>query len=374
MRKIANILLLLLLALSTNLQAQDNTYGNSMTRGTAGVGWIPNFQNYRQEAEYYFQSTPTQVSQIRIGYQYGLGYLPLLVMRQYRLIEKHASAFGLGDVRVVWTKFPSGDASFSAMQSGFLDFAAGGVTPLLKQWDQTNTPDQPVDGIKGVAALSEMPLLLNAVDPSIKSIKDFKPGQKIALPSKKDSQQAIVLRMAAAKAFGDENYRQLDDLMVDMSHPAGMRALLAMPNEIDAQFTSAPYQYQELARKGVRTVLNSEDVVGSNSTFTVLWGSGLFVDKNSRTTAAVVAALYEAMEIIHKRPKDAAQTYMVQVKTPLDEEQLTRIISRPEVHYELTPKNVMQYARFMHKTGQIKQLPSSWKELFFPMVHDAKGS
>jgi NitT/TauT family transport system substrate-binding protein len=34
----------------------------------------------------------------------------------------------------------------------------------------------------------------------------------------------------------------------------------------------------------------------------------------------------------------------------------------------------MKYVSFMHKVGLIKTPPSSWKDLFFPEVHQLQGS
>jgi NitT/TauT family transport system substrate-binding protein len=34
----------------------------------------------------------------------------------------------------------------------------------------------------------------------------------------------------------------------------------------------------------------------------------------------------------------------------------------------------MVYAEFLHKIGRLKNKPASWKDLFFPEIHDLKGS
>jgi NitT/TauT family transport system substrate-binding protein len=34
----------------------------------------------------------------------------------------------------------------------------------------------------------------------------------------------------------------------------------------------------------------------------------------------------------------------------------------------------MKYADFLYKSGTIKQRPNSWKDLFFPEIHDLSGS
>ena len=50
---------------------------------------------------------------------------------------------------------------------------------------------------------------------------------KIAIPSVKISTQAIMLQIAAAKAFGDANYAKLDPLTISLSHPGETNASLS---------------------------------------------------------------------------------------------------------------------------------------------------
>ena len=49
------------------------------------------------------------------------------------------------------------------------------------------------------------------------------------------------------------------------------------------------------------------------------------------------------------------------------------MISAPNYMYTLMPQKVGKTADFMHKIGAIKNKPSSWKDLFFPEVHNLPG-
>ncbi|HWD34611.1 MAG TPA: ABC transporter substrate-binding protein, partial [Casimicrobiaceae bacterium] len=48
-----------------------------------------------------------EMSEIHVSRQYGISYLPLMIMEDQKLIEKHAKAAGV-DVKVDWSKFASG--------------------------------------------------------------------------------------------------------------------------------------------------------------------------------------------------------------------------------------------------------------------------
>ena len=42
--------------------------------------------------------------------------------------------------------------------------------------------------------------------------------------------------------------------------------------------------------------------------------------------------------------------------------------------FTTAPQRIMRYAEFLQKVGSIKQRPGSWKDLFFPEIHDRDGS
>lgn len=306
-----------------------------------------------------------EVAEVRIAQQYGVAYLPLMIMRQYSLIEKHASDAGLGNVRVRWNRYPSGKVMNDALKAGLLDFAAGGIVPLLTMWDGTRERTR----VKGVAALSSMPLYLNSRNPNVKRLRDFTDRDRIALPRVKKSLQAVVLQMAAAQAFGDKNYGQLDKLTVSMAHPNARTALLSGKSEITAHLTSPPYQYQELQDPNIHQVFSSYDILGGPTTFTAVWARGQFRTANPKTFRAVYEAVKEAIGILEQDKSYAAEVYIQQANSGLSPDFVQAVITQPDVRFGVAPQNVMKYATFMHDTGTIQNAPADWKELFFPEVY-----
>ena len=200
-----------------------------------------------------------EVPEIRLAQQFSIGYLQLNVMEHQQLIEKHAKLLGIPEVKVSWLKFNGPAAVNDALLSGTLDIASGGVPGLLVLWAKTKgTPQE----VRGISALSSQPFLLNSRDPDVKTNKDFKPSDHIALPAVKVSVQAIMLQMAAAKAFGPKEFAKLDTQTVSMSPPDATIALLGGKSEVTASFSVPPFQYQQLEQPGIHTVVNSFDVMG----------------------------------------------------------------------------------------------------------------
>ena len=310
-----------------------------------------------------------ELSEINVAQQYGIGYLPLMIMEDQKLIEKHARAAGM-EVKVGWARFAGGNVMNDALLSNSLQFASGGVGPLVTIWARTRGN---LD-VRAVSAINSMPLYLNSRNPAVKTIRDFTDKDKIALPAVKVSIQAVTLQMAAEKAFGEGQQNRLDALTVSMAHPDAQAALLSGATEISAHFSSPPFQYQQLEKAGVRTVLNSYEVLGGPATFNVVWTTSKFRSENPKLYDAFVKALDEATAIINRDKKAAAETYLRLAKGKDTVADILAMLNDPDIVYTTTPQNVMKYVNFMYKVGSIKARPDSWKDLFFQNVHGLPGS
>jgi sulfonate transport system substrate-binding protein len=309
------------------------------------------------------------MGEIHVSRQYGISYLPLMIMEDQKLIEKHGKATGI-DVKVGWSKFASGAVMNDALLSGNLQFASGGVGPFTTLWAKTRGN---LD-VKAVSAINSMPLFLVTNNPKVKTVKDFTDKDKIALPAVKVSIQAVTLQMAAEQAFGPGQQNKLDHLTVSMAHPDAETALLSGRSEITAHLGSPPFQYQELEKPGMHKVFSSYDVLGGPATFNVVWTTQKFHDENPKVYAAFVAALDEATAQINGDKRKAAETYLRISKDKDSLEDILKMLNDPEIKYTTTPNNVMKYVDFMYKIGSIKAKPDSWKQMFFPNAQTLQGS
>ncbi len=311
-----------------------------------------------------------EVGEVKMMSQFGIGYMQLTLMKHDKLVEKHLAKQGLSGTTVTWAKLGAGAAANDALLSGGLHFASGGTGPAIILWDRTRTNV----GVHGVAALSSMPNMLITRNPKIKSLKDFTEGDRIAMAGAGSSVQTTYLQMAAAKEFGIDNYKKLNPLMVNLPHPEGLRALLSGSKEITSQFTSPPFQNTALENPEIHTVLNSYDVMGGPNTFLMVWSTKKFRDENPKSYKAVVDALKEATEAINADRKRAAEVYVKEGGGKESVDKLLKIMNDPQVRYQLAPERILPFAHFMHQVGTIKNKPASWKDLFFPDIHDMSGS
>jgi NitT/TauT family transport system substrate-binding protein len=301
---------------------------------------------------------------IRIAEQFGIGYLPLQMMRDRELIEKHGAEAGL-DIAVEWATFSGGQAMNEALLSNSVDIGSGGVGPLLLIWDRTN------GDVKGIAAINDMPLFLNSNNPELQSLEDFTADHKIAVPAAGVSIQSRVLQMAAQQQLGAWDALEINQ--VSLPHPDATAQMISGVAGISAHLTSPPFQYQQLEHDNIHNVLSSYDVLGRH-TFNSVWARTSFRENNPETYGAFLAALEEAMELIAADAKEAAETYIRVTGSGLDPAFIQSMVEDPDITFTTTPNNTMRFAEFMHEIGVLNTLPESWQDYYFEDIHDASGS
>jgi len=308
-----------------------------------------------------------EVDRIRVGVQPGLTHLPWAIIEHERLIEQRAKEAGLAELKVEWFHFAGGAALNDGMLSGSLDFAETGPPSLIIMWAKTR------GAYKGLGASGASPMVLVTRNPSVHTIKDLTEKDRIALPAVKTSTQAIVLAMAAEKAFGIGHHGKLDALTVARSHPDALAALLDPRSEIDSHFSLPPYLYQELAAPGVHVVLSAEDVLGAPLSNGILFASQSFHDMNPKIVRATIAALDDALSFIAHDPRSAAKVYLEVSREKSSVDAIAALITKPGNSYDRTPHGMLRAAQFMHRIGLINAEPATWKDLFFDEAHALSG-
>ena len=310
-----------------------------------------------------------ETAEIRIGRQIGLSYLTLHVMQKHKLVEKHAAAAGVPDLKASYMAIGSPAALNEQILSNNIDMAVAGPPPFMNLWDRTRDN---ID-VRAVIGLGMLPTLLNTVNPKVKSIKDFTDADRIAVPGIKTSYHAIILGLALEKAYGIGQHQRLDNLLVVMAHPDATMALLSGRSEITAHMSTVPFQNQQLQDPRVHTVLKSTDVTGGPATGALVWAANRFRKDNPRVYKAFIDAVDEATAFINGNRAEAAKIYIEIENVRMTPAQVEAILADPDIIFDATPTRLMLFADYMHRVGLIKNKPASWKDLTFPEIHDRTG-
>jgi NitT/TauT family transport system substrate-binding protein len=301
----------------------------------------------------------------------GVGFLPLLVMEEHGLIEKHARAAGIGELEVEWIDLGGPAIVNDAILSGSADFVSAGPPAFLTLWDRTRTSLE----VRGVAAMTSLPMYLNTHASGISSLDDFGPENRIAVTAIKVSIPAIVMQMYAFRRYGPDAYSRFDPLTVGMTHPDGVIAMLSRAGGIDSHFTSPPFHQREIRDEGIRTVMTTNDVMGGSTTFTMLFAGARYRENNPEVYRAVIGALDEAHQTIRSDVRGAAELLFARASgSGFSVDEIVRVLEDPDIRFTTAPENVMRYAEFMADIGSISVAPESWKDLFFEEIHGVPGS
>jgi NitT/TauT family transport system substrate-binding protein len=301
----------------------------------------------------------------------GIGFLPLLMMQEHQLVEKHAAAGGLETLDVQWIDLGGPQVMNDALISGSVDFIIAGPPGFLTLWNRTRDS---LD-VRGVAAVTALPMYLNTRAPHLQTIDDIRDNDRIAVTAPKVSIPAIIMQMYSAEKYGPDQATRFDPHTVQLSHPDGVVAMLANSGSITAHFTSPPFHQRELKDPAIRNIMNTNEVMGGSTTFTMMSTTRAYRDGNPEAYAAVLGALEEAMQMIDADHLAAADVLIAASgDAGLSREELAALLADADIRFTTTPENTLRYAEFMHSIGSIENLPASWRELFFPDIHEQPGS
>src|SRR6195256_3767481 len=94
-----------------------------------------------------------EIAEVTIARQFGVAFLPFMLMERNNLVEKHAKAAGI-EVKTNWQKVAGPSVVNDGLLSGTVHFGAVGAPSLATLWSKTKGNV----GVKGVSALTSYPL------------------------------------------------------------------------------------------------------------------------------------------------------------------------------------------------------------------------
>jgi NitT/TauT family transport system substrate-binding protein len=279
-----------------------------------------------------------------IATQPGLGYAPMVVVKQKRWLEE-----AVPGLEVEWKVISSSVAIREAMLAGEVQIGCGSVAPFLIGRDR---------GFRTrlIAALNTVDLWLLTNAPRVQSVRDFRPGDKVAVVAP-DTNQAFVLRRAAQQAFGDP--KALDLAMLSMPHPNALQSVLT--NQVAGYVGAPPFQ-EAAAARGVRRLLSSTDLFGP-LTFNVCFAREQLERQNAPALRALQAAVQRAIGLLTEQPAEAATLLALDAGQP--EAELARQLAQPETRFTTEPAGVDALGAFMHETGFLRAPAGKLDELLF---------
>jgi NitT/TauT family transport system substrate-binding protein len=318
-------------------------------------------------------AAPAEINQVRIASTFGLAQLPGRLAFEKHFIEKHANQMGLPDLKVSFQAVSSGIVVSDLLLSRNADIGVGGNVPLFSLWDKTSGSQK----VRGIMSFSRGNMFLLTVDPRINSIRDFKDTDRIAMTDVRSTTYSVVIQMAAAKEFGWDQRNRFDRIAVAMGNNEALAAMTSGRMEVKSHMTILPHSTMELKSGKVRVLLNSRDLLGEPYTTVAAFTTERFRRDNPKTYAAVVAGLEEAIDFVNTNARDAAEIFAKKEPFTGSLDELVEMMqgrTADELSFNSTPNTSKLFTDFMHKSGTLKNLPSSWKDIWFENNWDKAGS
>lgn len=282
---------------------------------------------------------------IRIGYQFGLVYAPVIVMKELDFLKRYST-----NVHGEFRKVASGAVVRDQVIAKRLDIGVLGPPPFLTGWQFLDW--------KYVVGTGIFPFQLVTWRSDIKSLKDFKPDDKIAVPGP-NSLQSILLAMGAKKYLGDAH--ALKRNLISLPHPDAAAAIMSKNPNVAAHFANIPFLFEELAKPFVHPVLDGFDAFGGPFTSPLAFAAPHFAESNPHGLAVFMAAYNDAVALINLKPAKAARAIAPVLRVPADK--VEQWLRWPGITYTSLPYGVMGWHHFMLEAGIIKKGPKSLSDV-----------
>ena len=307
---------------------------------------------------------------IKATRQPSIIYMPTYILEGRKLIESHAAALGAPGVSVEWVTFNGGGAATDALLAGGVDMVNTGCGNMLLLWDRTR------GRVKGIVATCAEPLILISRDPRLKTLADYRPGDKIAVPTVKVSTQAVLLQIAAVEMFGKADATHFDADTVQLGHPDAMAALLNANGEVSSHFSAPPFFAEELKRvPGAHVVTDSTRILGEPLSQAVLFTTIGFAEANPKLVEATKSAVQEAVAMIRGDTAEAVRLYRRVSGDPMSEADLMAVLAQPGMlDFYAKPQGSMRFATHLYETKVLRTQAKAWTDYFLPGSADLGGS
>lgn len=294
-----------------------------------------------------------ETASLKVAYQFGMAYAPMVICQDQELIEKAYKEATGNNVEIEWNQMSSGTDINTAFSSGDLDVGLIAF-PIIVTGVSKNL------GYKIFANMCGQEHGLMTNDDSIQSLGDLVGS---------DSQISLLNlntfhHIALAKALVENGYdaHALDENVVSMSHPDGMNALIA--GSVTAQATSNPYIYKERQEEGIHELTELKDAYPIENSYILGVASEELYDNNPELYKALCDAVNEAIDLINTDLDKAAEICSAYDGNTVEDEK----IYLEAGYYTPDTKGILELAQFMEDNGFVEDAPDSYSDYAFDNV------
>lgn len=304
--------------------------------------------------------------EIAIGIGHGIGFLPLFIAQDLRLLEKHAKANGLNGTLSL-RRFPTAAPMRQALAKGEIAAGAYGLPAFLVARDAARQTPQELLAVSGITTL---PLVLLTARADIRALDDLKLNDKIAVPML-NAPQVSYLAMQTHPRFGRERVGQQ---VVVMPHQDSLAALTE-GNSIAAYFSSPPFTQIALKDPKVRAVASSVDIMGGKTSFLLMASPKSVLATHPKLPEVLAKAIEEASGIIRNDPRRAAMIWLKwEPSHTLDARNVEGALRDLKDDFGSGIFGVEATSTYLRRDSRLKAGVPNWKDVVAPALAAGQGS
>ena len=294
----------------------------------------------------------SEKAEITVAYQSSVGYAPLIVMKEKKLIEESFD----GEISVNWVEMNNGAEINEGLISGKIDVGTMGV-PVAIIGIQAGSPYRIAFG------LSAQPYSVLTSSDDINSIQDISEKDQIAIVNL-NSQPHILLAMAAKAELGDAH--ALDKNLTILKNADGYEAMLS--GAVNCHMVISPYNFMELSNSeaNIHEIPISSEIWNPQNTTLVGVVTEDLKNNKPKVYDAFLKAFDNATKFIAENPSDTAE--LLASGYDASAEEIEKWITDPRSSYDSTLHGVMEMANFMVEEGFLEEGPSSINDLIYDGV------
>jgi NitT/TauT family transport system substrate-binding protein len=303
-------------------------------------------------AGYLSKSAKDKKVDLRIVTSYGLGYAPVYVISELKLVEKYYP-----NANVSIKRYGSSVALRNAVMEENVDILFSSlITPLILEDTGVN--------FKIAAGVGTVPYyLMVSEDSEIQSLEDFNSQNRIAIPG-----FASIPHLSIYTALDNHSVilEDISSILQTMADPIGYDSLVT--GDVTAHFTTLPYSAKERAN-GFRSILSARDLLGDVDLVASV--SKDLKNNYPEIYAAFYAALAEAVELINIR--DVRALKAISKAEGISMQELNLYLDEEGVSFTTKINDSMRVAEMLRKFGFITDTPINIQDFMWESASSMLG-
>lgn len=252
---------------------------------------------------------------------------------------------GINDLNIKFVDFGNAGDSYPLLFKGEMDVFVSSANHLGTVASKIGP-----DNIKLLSGIGGYSIKLVCSDPSIKTVKDFKPDTKVAFKGVMSTEH-FYLKSLAKKHHG--SYDALESHIQILPRPQIQQLLESKDKTVSCGIVGTPMQ-DILIKKGIAHAVDVSDGVNTMGSYMMAMATKEWLDKNPKLGLAWIGAVKQATVNFNKDPKKYYKIWKDVDKVEFEVSDMLEEAQSANQKFSYRPDSVIEINNFLIDIGVIK--------------------